>query len=94
MPSAFNDDANFSNMFEGASSVAISEVKQKTLLNVNEEGAEAAAVTSVTMEESAKVTADEPFYMEVNRPFVIVMTDEQSGTILFIGAISNPKEGE
>ncbi|MDF1509423.1 serpin family protein [Robertmurraya sp. DFI.2.37] len=94
MPSAFNDDANFSNMFEGASSVAISEVKQKTFLNVNEEGAEAAAVTSVTMEESAKVTADEPFYMEVNRPFVIVMTDEQSGTILFIGAISNPKEGE
>jgi serpin B len=43
-------------------------VKQKTYIDVNEEGTEAAAVTSVEMvTESA--TMDEPFHMEVNRPF-------------------------
>ncbi len=47
MEEAFSDRANFSNMT--SASVFIDEVKQKTFVEVNEEGTEAAAVTSVVM---------------------------------------------
>ncbi len=69
----------------------ISKVKQKTFIDVNEEGTEAAAVTSVEMvTESGSV--DESFNMEVNRPFFFTITDDETDTILFMGAISNPQE--
>jgi serpin B len=65
-------------------------VKQKTYIDVNEEGTEAAGATSVeVVTESASL--DGPFHMEVNRPFFIAITDNNSGTILFIGLISNPQ---
>ncbi|CAM5193988.1 Serpin B OS=Ureibacillus acetophenoni OX=614649 GN=SAMN05877842_10673 PE=3 SV=1 [Ureibacillus acetophenoni] len=90
MTSAFNN-ANFSKMVEGNSNLAITSVKQKTFINVNEEGTEAAAVTSVEMGETAMEPIDEPFYMEVNRPFFIAIVEETSGAILFMGSISNPQ---
>lgn len=89
MESAFNEDANFTNLVEEAKSLAISEVKQKTFIDVNEKGTEAAAVTVVEMRETS-VFIEGPFVMEVNRPFFIAITDEETGAILFIGTIENP----
>lgn len=88
MPSAFNSEvANFTNMTKEGKHIFISKVKQKTFIDVNEEGTEAAAVTSVeTAEESAPASQ----YMEVNRPFFITITDEKTEAILFMGSISNP----
>ncbi|WP_342429643.1 serpin family protein [Neobacillus sp. FSL H8-0543] len=37
---------------------------------------------------------DGPFHMEVNRPFFIVITDNESGMILFLGSIFDPQEGK
>ena len=51
MTSAFSDMADFSKMVEEDASLFISEVKQKTYIDVNEEGTEAAAVTGVIMEQ-------------------------------------------
>ncbi|WP_036182541.1 serpin family protein [Ureibacillus manganicus] len=90
MPSAFKN-ANFSKMIEGNSNLVITSVKQKTFIDVNEEGTEAAAVTKVEMGETAIEPIDKPFYMEVNRPFFIAIVDETSGTILFMGSITNPQ---
>lgn len=90
MTSAFKN-ANFSKMVEENSNLAITSVKQKTFIDVNEEGTEAAAVTSVVMGETAMEPIDKPFYMEVNRPFFIAIVDETSGAILFMGSISNPQ---
>lgn len=91
MVTAFDEEeANFSKMIEEDKQILISEVTQKTFIDVNEEGTEAAAVTSVVMvTESASA---EPFHMEVNRPFFITITDDETGTILFMGSIANPQE--
>lgn len=65
----------------------ISRVKHKTFIKVDEEGTEAAAVTSV--EVGATSTPDN-FEMRVDRPFLFVIREKHSGTILFIGKIVNP----
>lgn len=92
MSSAFNKNANFSNMIQEAQEIAISSVKQKTFIDVNEEGTEAAAVTSVEMETAAMQPMYDPFHMEVNRPFYIFIVDEKTDVILFMGSITNPQE--
>jgi len=89
MESAFSAGANFSNMTPA--SVAIDQVKHKTFVEVNEEGTEAAAATSVgVMLTSAQMPA-EPFQMVVDRPFFCAIRDNQTGTVLFMGSIKEPK---
>ncbi|MBC5635712.1 serpin family protein [Ornithinibacillus sp. BX22] len=89
MESAFDYNADFTRMIEEKDPIWISEVKQKTFLEVNEEGTEAAASTSVgVVTESA--TLDGPFYMRVDRPFFLAIVDDETETILFMGAIRNP----
>jgi serine protease inhibitor len=71
----------------------IGDVKHKTFVEVNEEGTEAAAVTSVEMElTSARPSQEPPFQMIVDRPFFFAICDRQTGTIIFMGAIKNPSK--
>ena len=65
--------------------VFISEVKHKTFVDVNEEGTEAAAATSV----GAGVTSM-PMSFIVDRPFVFVIRERLSGTIMFMGKVVDP----
>ncbi|WP_164214403.1 serpin family protein [Virgibacillus sp. YIM 98842] len=90
MESAFSrSGADFSTMIEEDDPLWIDQVKQKTFIEVNEEGTEAAAATSIEMETTA-APVDEPFHMEVNRPFFFTITDDETGTILFMGQITDP----
>lgn len=89
MEAAFSPSANFSNMT--SASVAINEVKHKTFVEVNEEGTEAAAVTSVGVALTSARMPEEPFKMVVDRPFFCAIRDNQTGTILFMGSIKDPK---
>lgn len=75
--------ANFSGINDGGG-LWIDEVKHKTFIEVNEKGTEAAAVTSVTMVQSL------PPSIRVDRPFLLVIREQHSGTILFIGQVSDP----
>lgn len=86
---AFNPGhADFTKMAETEKQIYISEVKQKTFIDVHEEGTEAAAVTNVEMVlTSAPIDEEAPFYMEINQPFLLVIQDDESKQILFIGAI-------
>jgi len=69
--------------------VNVSNVKHKTFVEVNEEGTEAAAVTSIGMRAtSISITPT----MEVNRPFFYVIGERQTDTILFMGTMLNPTE--
>ncbi|NEP07085.1 MAG: hypothetical protein F6K34_21105 [Okeania sp. SIO4D6] len=78
--------ADFSGM--SREKLFISEVKHKTFVEVNETGTEAAATTSVIITlESEVITVD----MLVNRPFFFAIRDNNSGTILFMGEITNPE---
>ncbi|WP_088005515.1 serpin family protein [Indiicoccus explosivorum] len=87
MATAFSS-VDLSNMFEDSEGLFISEVKQKTFIDVNETGTEAAAATSVAVAESAP--AEPPFILEADRPFFLAITDKETGVILFMGAIENP----
>lgn len=94
MTTAFDSaHANFKKMITEEEQLSIDMVKQKTFIDVNEEGTEAAAVTSAEMV-TESFSPDGKFQMEVNRPFFFAITDEKTGTILFIGTISNPQESQ
>ncbi|MGN7385715.1 serpin family protein [Sporosarcina sp. SAFN-015] len=90
MTGAFNADADFSKMIEEDEPLLINKVKQKTYIDVNEEGTEAAAVTGVQMD-AGSAPPDDPFVMEVNRPFFFAITDEETGAVLFMGLIAKPE---
>jgi serpin B len=70
-----------------AGNLYISNVKHKTFVKVNEEGTEAAAVTSV---EISLTSIGNDITMRINRPFVFAIRENHSGTILFIGKIVEP----
>lgn len=84
--------ANFSQMAQPNSGKAlfISEVRQKTWCEVNEEGTTAAAVTSVRMSVTSAQPPQEKFVMKVDRPFFFAIRDNQTGLVLFMGSINNP----
>jgi serine protease inhibitor len=82
--------ANFSGMTAGPQNVYISKVKHKTFVEVNEEGTEAAAVTSTEMRATSAMRPRDRFRMVVDHPFFCAIRDNQTGTILFMGAISEP----
>jgi serpin B len=81
--------ADFTRMYAGPERLFIDEVIHKTFVKVDEEGTEAAAVTSVEI----GVESSEPSYplMRVDRPFLFVIRDQHSNTILFMGKIVEPK---
>lgn len=85
MKEAFTSSADFSAMSKD--NLMISEVKQKTFIEVNEEGSEAAAITSVGMMRTS--LGPEPFSFTVDRPFVFLIRERTSGTLLFMGIVRN-----
>lgn len=61
-------------------------------MEVNEEGTEAAAVNAVKIVPgSAAPPATKPFTMVVDRPFFVAIEDSETGALLFMGAIVEPK---
>jgi serine protease inhibitor len=63
----------------------ITNVRQKTFVDVNEEGTEAAAATSVEIGRTSG-----PPSVRVDRPFLLAIRERFSGTILFIGKVGDP----
>ncbi|WP_347840071.1 serpin family protein [uncultured Draconibacterium sp.] len=67
-------------------------VKHKTFIEVNEKGTEAAAVTVVAIELTSVGPQNKQF--NVNRPFLYAITEKDTGAILFLGTVKNPKKEE
>ena len=89
MAEAFDSTrANFSGIAQGG--IYISEVKHKTIAEVNEEGTVAAAVTSVGIQLASVQPPQENFIMKVDRPFFVAIRDNVTGTVLFMGSIADP----
>ena len=80
-------DADFTNI-DKRGQLYISEVKHKTFVQVDEEGTEAAAVTSVGV---GTTSVGPNTVMRVDRPFIFAIRENNTGTILFIGKIVEPK---
>ncbi|MCG2791197.1 MAG: serpin family protein [Actinomycetia bacterium] len=77
------DKADFSSI---APLMFISQIDHKAIIEVNEEGTVAAAATSMGM----GLTAEKPVEFIVNRPFVLLIRDDRTGNILFMGKILEP----
>ncbi len=88
MPLAFSPtEADFSGI-DGARDLYISDVVHKAFVTVDEEGTEAAAATGVVIG-----TDDMPLevkQMTVDHPFIYLIRDNPTGTILFAGRVMNP----
>lgn len=82
---AFSEAADFSGINQ-ESTLAISSVFQKTFIEVNEEGTEAAAVTGVEV----VVTSAPPSFV-ADRPFLYIIREKFTGAICFMGRVGNPR---
>lgn len=90
MNSAFSADADFSKM-TGERSLIISNIFHKAFVKVDEEGTEAAAATVVVMNElSPGPGPRELIIFKVDHPFMFLIKENSTGTILFMGRITDP----
>jgi len=81
MPSAFQN-ADFSGM-TGTRESSIDEVVHQTWIEVSEEGTEAAAATAVVMKRGGSM-------FMIDRPFLFLIRENRTGSILFVGRITDP----
>ncbi len=87
MGAAFSGEADFSNLSED---LIISDISHRAVVEVDEEGSRAAAVTEI-MVGLASLPTDEPKEEFIaDRPFVYIIRDRESGVILFMGRFSTP----
>jgi len=88
MIDAFNfSEADFSNMVDPEDSTPwIDEIYHKAFIAVDEKGTEAAAATAVVMPDAIP----EPVSISMNRPFIFLIRDNFTGTILFMGRVIDP----
>jgi len=87
MVDAFTDNANFSGM-DGTDWLYISAALHKAFIDVNEEGTEAAAVNIIIGTE--KIGGPPPPLFRADHPFVFLIQENQTGSILFIGRMTDP----
>src|SRR5699024_6439077 len=94
MENAFDKEkADFSNMVEEEDQLWISEMKHKTFLDIDETGTEAAGATSAEID-TTSAPIEEPFIMEMDHPFLFMITDDRTNTVLFFGEIQDPLSDE
>ena len=94
MTDAFADTADLTGMFyadQAAGNLYISEALHKAFVGVDELGTEAAAATAVIIAlTSAPAPMPEPVELRLDHPFIYVIYDRVTGSILFVGRVLNP----
>ena len=89
MTEAFSPSADFSGM-DGARDLCISAVVHKAFVDVNEEGTEAAAATGTMMRSMAVIRPLPIPVFRADHPFLFLIRDTHSGSILFLGRVVDP----
>jgi serpin B len=88
---AFGPTADFSGISSG--SLFVSQIKHQAFVDVNEQGTEAAAVTTGVVALTAFRNQPPPFEMIVDRPFIFAISDLSSRSVLFLGVVYKPAVG-
>jgi serpin B len=86
MPAAFSGAADFSGINGRPHDLFISLVVHEAFVEVNEQGTEAAAATGVTMKRGGR-----PLTFLADHPFIFLIRDSESGSVLFLGRIVRPE---
>ncbi|CAO2192469.1 unnamed protein product [Urochloa humidicola] len=88
----FKDKANLSNMLEDDDGLFMEHVFHKAVIEVNEEGTEAAASTACTFLKKGKCIGLTDFVAD--HPFVFFLVEEVSGAVVFMGHVLDPTRSE
>jgi serpin B len=91
MPQPFSDNADFGGM-TSSNDLKISDVFHKAFVEVNEEGTEASAATAVVIQMKSIMGNDK--FFRANRPFVFLIREKTTGSILFLGRMVDPTKSE
>lgn len=91
MKSAFDsskaDFSGFEDQPAGRGKLFISRVIHEAVIELDEEGTEAAAATAVVMERGS---APRNFTVTCDKPFLLAITDEKTGSVMFVGTVYKP----
>ncbi len=88
MPRAFSMDADFSGM-DGTKDLYLQDVVHKAFVDVDEAGTEAAAATAAIVGLKSLPPQQDAVEMRVDRPFVFMIRDSTTGTVLFMGRVAS-----
>jgi serpin B len=92
MEAAFDDHrADFSGMHGGSDELHVSAVLHKAFVDVNEAGTEAAAATAVVVATRGGEPNYPPAVFRADRPFLFLIRENRTKSILFVGRVTNPK---
>jgi serpin B len=92
MPSAFGGNADFSGI-DGTTLLYITEAVHKAYIDVDEYGTEAAAATAVVCGLKAAPPFGKPKVFKADHPFLFIIKENTTGSILFMGRVVNPSAG-
>lgn len=88
---AFDEDRADLSGISTEDKLYLSAVVHKAFVDVNEEGTEAAAATGVIAATRAAVIREEPAVFRADHPFLFLIRDHRSGSLLFVGRVVNPR---
>jgi serpin B len=88
---AFGSSADFTGIAPAAEQIQLAEAFHKAFIAVDEKGTEAAAATAVGMRAGSAAPSGEPIPFKLDRPFLFLIRDTQTGAILFMGRVESPK---
>lgn len=93
MTNAFDRSADFSGL-DGTRALFLSDVIHKAFVDVNEEGTEAAAATAVEgmMKSASMPRKERPKEFRADHPFLFLIQERHSGSMLFMGKGNNPQQ--
>ncbi len=89
MPAAFSDLADFTGIFAGGG-LFINKALHKAYVAVDEKGTEAVAATAVSINMTSMPQEKPPVVFKADHPFIFVIVERTTGTILFMGRFSVP----
>jgi len=93
MTKAFDRSADFTGM-DGTKNLFLSDVIHKAFVDVNEEGTEAAAATAVKgkMKSEMMPQKERPKEFRADHPFLFLIQEQHTGSMLFMGRVNNPQQ--
>ena len=87
---AFTDQADLSELFVESLDLYISRILHQSFVEVNEKGSEAAAATVVEISQTSIGGGGGPRVVRIDRPFVFMIREQHSNTLLFAGKMLDP----
>ncbi|KIC74915.1 putative serpin-like protein [Neochlamydia sp. TUME1] len=91
MHTPFSEQANFSKISE-FKGLKIGNVLHKVYLSMDENGSEVAAATSISMNVTSILEPKAPVIFQVDHPFIYMIYEKKTGTILFMGRVTDPNK--